>query len=680
MTGDPNAPDESTPLTEFKGLRLLDFQIRAIQALRHGGNVLVSAPTGAGKTLVAEYAIHDAVRRGKRCIYTAPIKALSNQKFRDFRDDPEIDVGLMTGDVTLHPRAQVLIMTTEILRNSILEDPRSLDAVECVILDEVHFMDDPERGAIWEECLIFAPEAVRFLALSATIDNLEQVGAWMDEVRPHELEVVRSTRRPVPLKDRLWTAPAGIFTLERRAGVLRDARRRSGGRGRPRRGRRGPGGRPPRDENPVTELFDELERERLLPALVFSFSRRDCERLANRNRRRELLTPEEAARMERLLHDLIELFELDEGELQGEVFRLAAHGVGYHHAGMLPVHKEVVERLFASGLLKMLFTTETFALGINMPARTVVFAALRKFDGVDFDYLRRRDYLQMAGRAGRQGIDTEGLVISVLDERALEEAPLDRILAGSPEAVLSRFRPSYSTLLHLVEAVGRDQLHETYERSFHHFQHRGRSKKARERAARKQRALVDAHLAFLERRGFVEEDDKLTPKGRLARKLAGFEVQLAELLMRGAFENLPPAALAVITVGLVHEERRRRGAPPRRVPDRLFGGVRRHVDTILRSLAADEAECGVLPPLKLADWGLTSACMVWTSGGTFEDLEREAESTAGDVVRTFRMGIMLLKQIRRAIDPSWDLHDRLGDALDAVDRDVVDARRQLELG
>ena len=213
-------------VSEWKGFRLLDFQIRAIQAIRDGQNVLVSAPTGAGKTLVAEYAIADAVKRGRRCVYTSPIKALSNQKYRDFRDDPDIDVGLMTGDVTIHPAAQVLIMTTEILRNSIFENPAGLHDVDYVIFDEIHFMDDLERGSVWEESLIFVPEETRFIALSATIANLEELGAWLREIRRHELFVIHSERRPVPLRHRLFTAKSGIFPSERLDQVRRQEPRR----------------------------------------------------------------------------------------------------------------------------------------------------------------------------------------------------------------------------------------------------------------------------------------------------------------------------------------------------------------------------------------------------------------------------------------------------------------------
>ena len=237
---------------EWKSFQLSEFQREAIAAIRGGQNVLVSAPTGAGKTLVAEYAIVDAVQRGRRCIFTAPIKALSNQKYRDFRDDPEIDVGLMTGDVTIHPTAQVLIMTTEILRNAIFESPETLHDVEYVIFDEVHFMDDRERGTVWEESLVFAPPEIRFICLSATVSNLDELGGWLAEVRDHDIATVLTDRRPVPLHHRFYTQRSGSFEpkqLERirqQEAEARPSPRRARRRRRRGRGRRGHGG----DENP----------------------------------------------------------------------------------------------------------------------------------------------------------------------------------------------------------------------------------------------------------------------------------------------------------------------------------------------------------------------------------------------------------------------------------------------
>ena len=679
------APDGR--VVEWKGFTLLPFQIRAVQAIRAGRNVLVSAPTGAGKTLVAEYAMEDAVRRGLRCIYTSPIKALSNQKYRDFRDDPAVDVGIMTGDVTIHPGAQVLIMTTEILRNAIFENRDLLSDVAYVIFDEIHYMDDRERGTVWEESLIFLPKGVRLVCLSATISNVEEVGSWLDEIRSETTEVIIEARRPVPLSHWIWTERSGSFDpsklkfqrkkaeqelADRRAASKSRKRRSRGSRGGSRRGGGGHVGPPD-----PTKLFDELCEKGMMPTLVFSFSRKDCERLALRNADRELLDPEAKERMLKLQDELVKTFKTGEGMLRGEIMSMARNGVAYHHAGMLPVHKEIVERMFTEGLLKLLFTTETFAIGINMPARSVVFNALRKFDGVDFDWLRTRDYMQMAGRAGRQGMDDKGFVYSVCGPRELVEAPLERLFAGKPEPVTSRFRLSYSTLLHLVDRLGREQMHEAWERSFYVYQSREKNKRARERQASDQRRLVERHLTLLEDFGYLE-GDKVTPRGKVARLLAGYELQVTELLFQGTLENLPPQALAMTMVAMIFEERRRNQRTY--VPNRLFGSERQAVGHVIGDLCGAEARLGISPGMKRPDWGLTPAVLAWYGGTDLAGLEEAAEAPMGDVCRVFRMALQLMRNLRRAVDPEWDLSDRLEEAIIAINRDEVDARRQLQLG
>ncbi len=673
-------------VVKWKGFQLLAFQIRAVEAIREGRNVLVSAPTGAGKTLVAEYAIEDAVRRGQRCIYTSPIKALSNQKYRDFRDDPEVDVGIMTGDVTIHPGAQVLIMTTEILRNAIFENRDLLSDVAYVIFDEIHYMDDRERGTVWEESLIFLPKGVRLVCLSATISNVEEVGSWLDEIRHETTEVIIEARRPVPLSHWVWTETAGSFDpsklkfqrkkageeLERRKAASKARRRRSRGRGGPRRG--GPGQNGPPDPS---ALFTELEESDMMPTLVFSFSRKDCEKLALRNAERDLLDADEKRRMAVLQDELVEIFQTGPGMLRGEIMSLARSGIAYHHAGMLPVHKEMVERMFTAGLLKLLFTTETFAIGINMPARSVVFNALRKFDGIDFDWLRTRDYMQMAGRAGRQGMDDKGYVYSVCGPREIIEAPLERLFAGKPEAVSSRFRLSYSSLLHLVERLGREEMHEAWERSFHLYQSREKNKRARERQHQDQRRLVERHLMLLEEFGYLD-GDKVTPRGKVARLLSGYELQVTELLFRGTLENLPPQALALMAVAMIYEERKRGGGTF--VPARIYGGERRAINSIIGELCGVEARLGISPGMKRPDWGLSAAVLAWYRGADLAGLAEASDAPLGDVCRVFRMALQLMRNLRRTIDPEWDLADRLEEAVIAMNRDEVDARRQLELG
>jgi superfamily II RNA helicase len=364
--------------------------------------------------------------------------------------------------------------------------------------------------------------------------------------------------------------------------------------------------------------------------------------------------------------------------LRGEIMSMAREGVGYHHAGMLPVDKEMVERMFTHGLLKLLFTTETFALGINMPARAVVFNGLKKFDGISFDYLRTRDYMQMAGRAGRQGIDDKGFVYNVLSSATLLEAPLERLFAGKPEPVTSRFRLSYASLLHLLEHLGRERLFEAWEKSFHHYQVREKNKKTQDRQRRMQRQLIISHLDFLSEIGYLE-DDKVTSRGRMARLINGYEIQVTELIFSGAFDELTPKSLAMTAVALIFEDRRRFGAP--RQNRSKYRREQNLITRALRNAYGQEAHFGIEPAMKRLDWGLTPAVDVWYSGGDLKQVEESTETPLGDVCRIFRMAIQLLRNMRRAIDdPSWDLCDKLEEAMTAMNRDEIDARRQLELG
>jgi hypothetical protein len=663
----------------WRGYTLNDFQTEAVEAIEAGSDVLVSAPTGAGKTLVAEYAIHDAVARGRRAIYTAPIKALSNQKFRDFRAQG-LDTGLMTGDVTIAPGAQVLVMTTEILRNSILEDPRSLSDVGWVVFDEVHYMDDLERGSVWEESLIFAPAHMRFVCLSATVPNLDELGAWLSHIRGRDMRVVRSVRRPVPLHWLLYTPVSGPFDI----GALETVRRREMGhqpRERHAGGGRGGGGRRlPREAVEAPDplpLLEDLAARGDLPALVFSFSRKDCERLARRMAGMELVTREERRHILELQEELVEAYRLEDRFLDEEIMRAAREGIAWHHAGMLPIHKEVVERLFTAGVIRLLFTTETFALGINAPARSVVFAGLRKFDGVRFDYVSTRDFMQMAGRAGRQGHDSEGLVYLMLSQKDLLEAPLRRILSNAPEAVESRFRLSYGSILHLVERVGRERVHEAWEKSFDRWAHRGETRKREDKLRRAQQRVVQARLAVLDKLGYLEGSET-TPRGRVAKLINGWELETTELLFSGALENQPPRALACVFLALVWEERRR--FVDNRSAGRRLGPLREQVERAIQRLVIAASEEGLEDTIRQPDWGLTEALDAWYSGATLGELEEVVEATPGDIVRAFRMAVQLMRQVRHAIDPEWDLWESLGAAMEAIDRDEVDARRQLESG
>jgi superfamily II RNA helicase len=272
----------------------------------------------------------------------------------------------------------------------------------------------------------------------------------------------------------------------------------------------------------------------------------------------------------------------------------------------------------------------------------------------------------------------------MLGMRDLKEAPLKRILEGQPEAVQSRFRLSYSTLLHLVGHMGRAHIHEAWEKSFNRYQHRKKSKKAREHNAREEARLVNAHLDFLAELGYFNEESaetgraELTGRGKIGRTIYGFEIQITELIYRGVLENQPAKALCIVFCALIHEERGR-DAPPR-LPERLWGDLRNRTDRLIHDMSKVEARFGIPTPMRTADWGMTRPLLDWMRGASLEEIEERMEKGAGDFVRTLRMTVQLLRNTRRSIDKAWDLYDRLDEAIQLINRDEVDAARQLELG
>ena len=638
--------------TSFRGKRLYSFQQRAIEAIDAGRSVIVAAPTGAGKTLVADYAIERAFEEGRRIVYTAPIKALSNQKFRDFRAEHGADVGIMTGDVTINSEASLLIMTTEVFRNTIFESPERLEHVEFVVFDEVHYIDDLERGTVWEESILYAPKHIRMLALSATIPNVEQLAGWMSKTRGCEVDVVEEHERPVPLHHYFYVRDAGPKELRQLKGVLaqRPNRRRLRRDGFPR--------------HPI----EFVVKEGWLPALYFAFSRRDCELLCERESRRSLLEKEERRDVLHLFDDLARRYEVEGQSGTRRLRRLAGSGVLYHHAGLLPIYKEIVERLFTTGGVKLLFTTETFALGVNMPAKCVIFDALKKFDGIEVRWLKARDYLQMAGRAGRQGMDAEGLVLSKIRLDEASYAPLQRITEGECEAVFSRFNLSFSTLLNLFLRLGKG-VYNAYDKSFAHYQ----QPKSQRRQQAPRNRLIAARMNVLKARGYIEGEEA-TPRGELARKVNGYEIQVTEFCFAGVFERASVTELAALFVAIVYEARKMDDSDVKHIRNE------NECKQIIRAWRRDERKQDLAELTKRPDFSLNAVALAWVKGEPFENLRQLTSASEGDLVRNFRMALQLMRQLRRILPKDDPVSRKLQDAADGMDRDVVDARRQLELG
>lgn len=497
------AAERGTPLGLFRAkfdFEFDDFQLQACQALQDGRGVLVAAPTGSGKTVVGEFAVELALTTGRKAFYTTPIKALSNQKYNDLlhRYGPE-SVGLLTGDNTINGEAPVVVMTTEVLRNMLYAASSALDGLGYVVMDEVHYLADRFRGAVWEEVIIHLPEDVRVVSLSATVSNAEEFGAWLDTVRG-DTAVVVSEHRPVPLWQHVMVGTRlhdlfvdthaghgdpGSAVPERNtdeaAGrtrvnpelhrLVRDDLRAT----RPRRGRvrdRGPA-RGPRRTPHRPEAVLALDAAGLLPAIVFIFSRAGCDGavaqcmawgvdLTSADERREIL--DVATRR------CADIPEEDRAVLgYWEWIAALERGVAAHHAGLLPTFKEVVEELFSRGLVKVVFATETLALGINMPARSVVMEKLVKWNGETHADVTPGEYTQLTGRAGRRGIDVEGHAV-VLWQPGLDPEGLGGLASARTYPLRSSFRPTYNMAVNLVGHVGRARAREILETSFAQFQ------------------------------------------------------------------------------------------------------------------------------------------------------------------------------------------------------------------
>lgn len=515
------------------------FQKEAVYHLENGDSVFVAAHTSAGKTVVAEYAIALAAKHMTKAIYTSPIKALSNQKYRDFRTEFD-DVGILTGDVQINPEASCLIMTTEILRSMLYRGADLIRDVEFVIFDEVHYVNDLERGVVWEEVIIMLPEHVTLILLSATVPNTREFASWVGRTKKKDIYVISTHKRPVPLEHYLWAGKSkhkivdsnkrflesgwkeanDILSGKDKAKAMKEAEAQAqsaqarapvpqgrgrgqpsnirGGRGGPQRG--GPRGGPQRgrgqgggqysnrgtgniartgrgggrtsaaqDKNTWVHLVSHLRKEDLLPGCVFVFSKRRCEENADSLSNQDFSNASEKSLTHMFIEKSLTRLKPEDRTLP-QVLRLRellSRGIAVHHGGLLPIMKEVVEILFARSLVKVLFATETFAMGLNLPTRTVVFSGFRKHDGKSFRDLLPGEYTQMAGRAGRRGLDTVGYVI--VTNSGKDEAPsaasLKQMILGDPTKLRSQFRLTYNMILNLlrVEAL---KIEEMIKRSF----------------------------------------------------------------------------------------------------------------------------------------------------------------------------------------------------------------------
>ena len=734
------------------------FQRTACERLEEGRSVLVAAPTGSGKTTVAEFAVFLSRReRDARIFYTAPIKALSNQKFRElcaeYGDD---EVGLLTGDVNLRGDAPIVVMTTEVLRNMIYAESSALDDLAFVVLDEVHYLGDRWRGAVWEEIILHLPQSVRLVSLSATVSNAEEFGDWMHAVRG-DTDVVLSEHRPVPLYQHVLTERAllplyvdGEGELVERGRLNPELRqlvrgeRRDEGEDRGRGGRSSRGGsydrgyeryRSNRDRSrgraPVrrakrirrSDMARALDETGLLPGIVFIFSRNGCDQAVQQCLFDgiRLTSREERDEIRRVIHEAIEGLDEDDLRVLGVSGWIAGleRGIAAHHAGLLPQFKAVVEQLFQRRLVKLVFATETLALGINMPARSVTIERLDKYNGEQRVQLTSGEYTQLTGRAGRRGIDHEGHAIVVWNEGMDLEA-VAHLASARSFPVRSSFKPTPNMAVNLLQRMPRELARDTLELSFAQFQAdravvdqarelraeqeslagydraarraNGSDRKRWEDRARKLRRQIERGRRRVEARtgsiartfdrvvaalGELDylDRDRVTPWGRLLARIYGErDLLVAECLRHDAWRGVDASALAALCCALSYEPRRD-GEPDGRWPGGPFRQAFERTLDIWEHLD-DMGERHRLGGAEMPHAGLAAAMHGWANGWTLERTLEEAGVGAGDFVRWAKQTIDLLDQIAQAAEHAEVDEDRLG-AVGALARE---AKRKVRRG
>lgn len=442
----------------YRGLTLDRFQEEALDAIDAGKSVVVAAPTGTGKTLVADYLVDKAMQASRRIIYTAPIKALSNQKFKDYKElFGAENVGIMTGDVVLNPDAPLLIMTTEIFRNQVITNDPTLEFVSHIIFDEIHWLNDEERGTVWEESMILAPGHMKILGLSATIANARQLVRWIQTIREEEVALIEENRRIVPLEYFYFSKDTGLVTYDQ---LWKFYRQRIKSRS--------------AEEGSLFAPTHHLDlirtiQKKYLPTLYFVFSRKQCaDKASELASIANYLKPNERKKVEEIFHRHFGPEEEWSASTR-QLRRLAVKGIAFHHAGLLPAQKAIIEELFLVRLIHVLYCTETFSVGINYPVKSVCFDSLNKFDGRNFRPLANHEFFQMSGRAGRRGIDERGYSFALVDLNYMEKSPPPRFNMNRLEPLTSQFKLSYNTVLNLQATLTYEQIEVYFQKSFAAF-------------------------------------------------------------------------------------------------------------------------------------------------------------------------------------------------------------------
>ncbi|MCK6527346.1 DEAD/DEAH box helicase [Myxococcota bacterium] len=734
LSFDPPTPPsaESGGEVYYRDLLLDPFQAEAIRHIKNGQSVLVSAPTGTGKTIIADYIVEQALAAGTDVIYTAPIKALSNQKYRDYtRLFGKERVGLLTGDLVINRDANLRIMTTEILRNMLLMDEQ-LPNLSHVIIDEIHFLDDAERGTVWEEVLIYLPSRVKVLGLSATLRNLRQFAHWLSFVRDEDVRVVQETHRHVPLrmfitnKDIQGMLPRADYEKAfarwsrdvapalKKAEEQAAAARRAGGRGRGGRGGRGAGWGGG-DETRHTDIVRKLESGEYLPCLYFAFSRKMCEQFAHdlaKRKEASYLGPAEQdvvrERIARFDEDFPKVLTSDQEDMY-------LKGIAFHHAGLHVGLKALVEELYEQRLVHVLYCTSTFALGINMPAKTVVFHALKKFNGHTVAPLTVRQYMQKAGRAGRRGLDAVGFVVVREDfaDWSEDRAAVQLYEEGEYEPVESSFNLAFNSVVNLLHRHPLEKIRLIIDKSFLSFHHmeegqrdlrraekleeklreegwdpdshasqkpfRGRLKKVRHLVNRSEKAQSKVYDSFMEKvdalkkMGYLGADLEFNAGARVLMHVQIEEIFVTEVVLSGLLDGIEDDLLFGALCCLCNEF-----SPTVRIADRVRGEAAKLVRGLRSirfgdSVRLAERVSGLRPTFgaEMMPFGIG-----WYNGESLMALMLMVESrtdVSGDLVSAFRRAKDLCSQLRKVYEHNDPfMAERLTAIMRKVSRDEVE--------
>ena len=644
----------------FRGFTLDTFQEKSVEHIENGKSVVVSAATGTGKTLIADFVIDKYLNAGKDIIYTAPIKALSNQKYNDFKKQyGEEKVGILTGDVTINHNAPLRIMTTEIYRNMLLTKDPAVENVAYVIFDEIHFLGDSERGTVWEESIIFSHESTRFLCLSATIPNARQFANWIEHIKDHSVEVVVEKKRVVPLEHKYFEIHNGFGSLNEIQTWKKHANKSFGSKKNRKqyfkelKKRRG---------NVHLDLVRKLENESKLPCIYFCFSRKKTQEKAFKlSKKQNLVNTEETKEISEIVRKHMSAADDSVKSLKTTyaLRECVKKGVAFHHAGLLPVLKNMVEELFNKGLMKALFATETFAVGINMPAKTVCFDSLEKFDGTNFRYLHSQEYFQLAGRAGRRGIDDKGFVISIIQQKFDDLNKIRKITSGGSEKLKSQFKISYNTILNLVRNYDEKEQKEILKQSFYSYQQYGRkgNKKIERSFEKKKKKLLKKNYIANTTGG-----EELTEKGLFASKIYTQELLITDILCSKVMFTTREILLILGTI--IYEPRKRDKFKTKSKEQgySAFYKIKQLNDKKIIRYFKDK-------PL----FTLETFLLMWFEGCEFAELLDVTNISEGDIVRLIRQILDLGQQVKHATLKE-NLIEKIRQIEEKIDRDVIEVK------